>query len=318
MRRNLLLVTLLSAGFINAQVGINTTSPRTTLDVAPKNTDGTTAEGVIAPRLTGNQLSAADSKYTAAHAGVIVYVTSVPSPVTAKTANITAPGYYYFDGSVWRGMGAQSTTTTLSISSVIDPNILGYVPSNTATAGSNAPATVNVNGITATRTGITNYNGHSYAAYSAGGAGITWYNAYNAAKNMGGYLATFTTDAEWQQIETNLLSAAAFDTQQAWIGFAKFSWFAGVALTPDPEEKWITGEQPLHDYSAGGTSAVRKSNWFNTGEPNNSGGTEGFVITLQKNSGGTKTYGGYTSTHTWNDVVANSANTTGFIVEFQQ
>ncbi|WP_294279938.1 C-type lectin domain-containing protein [uncultured Chryseobacterium sp.] len=318
MRRNLLLVILLSTGFSKAQVGINTTSPRTTLDVAPKNTDGTTAEGVIAPRLTGNQLSAADLKYTAAHAGVIVYVTSVPSPLTSKTTNITAPGYYYFDGSVWRGMGAQSTTTTLSISSVIDPNILGYVPSNTATAGSSAPSTMNVNGITATRTGIISYNGHSYAAYSAGAAGITWYNAYNAAKSMGGYLATFTTDAEWQQVETSLLSATAFDSQQAWIGFAKFSWFAGAALTPDPEEKWITGEQPLHDYSAGGTSAVRKSNWFNTGEPNNSGGTEGFVITLPKNSGGTKTYSGYTSTHTWNDVVANSANTTGFIVEFQQ
>ncbi|WPO84149.1 C-type lectin domain-containing protein [Chryseobacterium sp. JJR-5R] len=317
MKRHLLAAAFLSAPFINAQVGINTTAPRATLDVAPKNTDGTTAEGVIAPRLSGNQLSSADSRYTSAHAGVIVYATSAPSPLTSKTLNITAPGYYYFDGSIWHGMGAQSTTTTLSISSVIDPNILGYVPSTTASAGNSAPATLTVNGITATRTGILTYNGHSYAAYSAAAGGITWYNAYNAAKSMGGYLATFTTDAEWQQVEAGLLSAAAFDTQQAWIGFAKFSWFAGVALTPDPEEKWITGEQPLHDYSAGGTSAVRKSNWFNTGEPNNSGGTEGFVITLPKNSG-TKTYGGYTSTHTWNDVVADTGSTTGFIVEFQQ
>ncbi|MDQ1162417.1 hypothetical protein QE422_002785 [Chryseobacterium sp. SORGH_AS 447] len=317
MKRNLLLAALLSASFAYAQVGINTVTPRATLDVAPKNTDGTTAEGVIAPRLTGNQLSAADSKYTAAHTGVIVYATSAPSTSTTKTANVTAPGYYYFDGSIWRGMGAQSTTTTLSISSAIDPNILGYVPSNTATANGNAPTTLTVNGVTATRTGITSYNGHSYAAYSASATGITWYDAYNACKNMGGYLATFTTDEEWKKVETDLLSAAAFDTQQAWIGFAKFSWFAGVALTPDPEEKWITGEQPLHDYSAGGTSAVRKSNWFNAGEPNNSGGTEGFVITLPKNSG-TKTYGGYTSTHTWNDVVANTGSTTGFIVEFQQ
>ncbi|UZT97948.1 C-type lectin domain-containing protein [Chryseobacterium fluminis] len=317
MKKYLLAAVLLSAQFVSAQVGINTTAPRATLDVAPRNTDGTTAEGVIAPRLSGNQLSAADSKYTSAHAGVIIYATSAPSPLTNKTLNITAPGYYYFDGNIWHGMGAQNTTTTLSISSVIDPNILGYVPSNTATAGSDAPATLTVNGITAMRTGVLTFNGHSYAAYSASAAGITWYNAYNAAKNMGGYLATFTTDAEWQQVETALLSASAYDTQQAWIGFAKFSWFAGVALTPDPEEKWITGEQPLHDYSAGGTSAVRKSNWFNTGEPNNSGGTEGFVITLPKNSG-TQTYGGYTSTHAWNDVVANTASTTGFIVEFQQ
>lgn len=317
MKKHLLLAVLMSAPIFYAQVGINTTTPRATLDISPRNTNGTTAEGVIAPRLTGNQLSAADAKYTASHAGVIVYATSAPSPLTTKTANVTAPGYYYFDGSIWHGMGAQSTTTTLSISSVIDPNILGYVPSNTATAANNAPATLTVNGVTATRTGTVTYNGHSYAAYAASATGITWYNAYNAAKGMGGYLATFTTDAEWQQVETSLLSNAAFDSQQAWIGFAKFSWFAGVALTPDPEEKWITGEQPLHDYSAGGTSAVRKSNWFNTGEPNNSGGTEGFVITLPKNSG-TKTYGNYTSAHPWNDVVANTASTTGFIVEFQQ
>jgi len=321
MKKNLLLAAFLSVNLsislVKAQVGINTNAPKATLDVAPKNTDGSTAEGVIAPRLTGNQLTAADSRYTSAHAGIIVYATSAPSVSTTKTANITAPGYYYFDGSVWKGMGAQNTTTTLSISSVIDPNILGYVPSNTATAANNAPSTVTVNGVTATRTGTFIYNGHSYAAYSASAAGITWYNAYDACKNMGGYLATFTTDEEWKQIETNLLNAAAFDSQQAWIGFAKYSWFAGVALTPDPEEKWITGEQPLHDYSAGGTSAVRKSNWFNSGEPNNFGGTEGFVITLPKN-GGTKTYGGYTSTHTWNDVVANSTSITGFIVEFQQ
>lgn len=318
MKKHLFFANILIASVFNAQVGINTNTPRATLDVAPKSTNGTTAEGVIAPRLTGNQLSSADSRYTTAHAGVIIYATSAASPTTTKTVNVTAPGYYYFDGAIWNGMGAQNTNTTVSISSVIDPNILGYVPSNTATATNNAPSSLTINGVTATRTGIVTYNGHSYAAYSASASGISWYNAYNACKNMGGYLATFTTDLEWRYVETNLLNAAAFNTQFAWIGFAKYSWFAGSALTPDPEEKWITGEQPLHDYSAGGTNAVRKSNWFNTGEPNNSGGTEGFVQTLPSNNGNTKIYGGYTSTHPWNDVVANVANVTGFVVEFQQ
>ncbi len=318
MKKKLLMIATITASVaMYSQVGINNQNPKATLDVTAKNTNGTSPEGVIAPRLTGDQILSADSKYTSAQVGVIVYATSTPTSSSAKTVNITAPGYYYFDGNVWNGMGAQSTTTTLSVSSVIDPNILGYVPSTTATAANNAPATLTVNGITCTRTGTTTYNGHSYAAYSASASGISWYNAYNAAKNMGGYLATFTNDAEWQHVETDLLNVAAFNTQYAWIGFAKFSWFAGTALTPDPEEKWITGEQPLHDYSAGGTSAVRKSNWFNTGEPNNSSGTEGFVLTLRKNDG-TKTYNGYTSTHVWNDVNANFGNTTGFVVEFQQ
>jgi hypothetical protein len=306
-----------SASF--AQVGINTALPKATLDVTASSTTGNKPEGVIAPRLTGNQLVSANNMYLPAQTGVIVYVTSIPTTSTAKTVNVTAPGYYYFDGTVWNGMGALSTTTTLSVSSIIDPNILGYVPSTTNNATTNAPASFIINNITCSKVGITTFNGHSYAAYSTSANGLTWYEAYNKAKELGGYLATFTTDDEWKHIETTLLTPnSIFDTQHAWIGFAKFSWFAGVALTPDPEEKWITGEQPLHDYSAGGLTAVRKSNWFLTGEPNNSGGVEGFVHTYSKNSGVSRTYSGYTSTHPWNDVAANAANRYGFIVEFQQ
>lgn len=301
-----------------AQVGINTATPKATLDVTAKNTNGSSPEGVIAPRLTGNQLVAANDQYQPSQTGVIVYATSVPTTTTAKTVNITAPGYYYFDGAVWNGMGAQSTTTTLSISSIIDPNILGYVPSTTATAINSAPASVTSGTITMTRTGITTLNGHSYAAYSASADNLSWYAAYILAKNMGGYLATFTTDDEWKHIETNLLSNTAFVTNNAWIGFAKFSWFAGPALTPDPEEKWITGEQPLHDYSAGGVTAVRKSNWFQAGQPDNAQGVEGFVHTYRGNASFNKVLNGYTSNHPWNDQKADAAGRFGFIVEFQQ
>lgn len=303
----------------NAQVGINTEAPKATLDVKAKNTNGTSPEGVIAPRLTGNQLVSANNVYNSNHVGMIVYVNSVPTTTSAKTINVTAAGYYYFDGTVWNGMGAQSTTTTLSVSSIIDPNILGYVPSTTANATSNSPLTITLGTNVISRVATMSYNGHSYAAYSTSENGLTWYSAYNMAKDMGGYLATFTTDAEWQAVETSLLTAhSIFDTQSAWIGFAKFSWFAGAALTPDPEEKWITGEQPLHDYSAGGITAVRKSNWFLAGEPNNSGGGEGFVHTYNKSSGTIRSYNNYTSTHPWNDASANANNRYGFIVEFQQ
>jgi hypothetical protein len=139
---------------------------------------------------------------------------------------------------------------------------------------------------------------------------------------MGGYLATFSTDAEWQAIETNLLTDAnGFNTNGGWIGFCKFTWSAGTALTPDPEMKWITGEQPATDYSSAGTAAVRKMNWFTSGEPNNSGGTEGFVQFYGKNNNSTKVVNSYTSYHPWNDLVANSTaqlNSWGFLVEFQQ
>ncbi|WP_294241679.1 C-type lectin domain-containing protein [uncultured Chryseobacterium sp.] len=124
---------------------------------------------------------------------------------------------------------------------MVDPNILGYTPSTVATATTHAPATKTTGGAMATRQTIGSYSGHKYTSYTTN-TSVTWYEAYAAAKDMGGYLATFTTDSEWQYVEQNVINGAAFNTNSGWIGFAKFSWFAGSALTPDHEMKWITGE----------------------------------------------------------------------------
>ncbi len=300
------------------QIGVSTSNPLASLDVQAIKTNGTTSEGILIPNLTGDQIKSAGAQYTSDQIGAMIYATSIPTTSDTKTANIIAAGCYYFDGSVWRSMGKINNTTVISYSTSVDANILGYVPNKTSTATS-APASLGVGSGTYTKQGAITYgvNGHSYAAYS-GNANITWYAAYTAAKNMGGYLATFTSDAEWQYVETNLLTNhTAFDTQRAWIGFVKFSWQAGTALTPDPEEKWITGEQPVHNYGAGGNNAVRKINWFVAGEPNNTNSNEGFVHTYGKNEGNTVVNSGYTSTHPWNDFVS-TASVTGFIVEFQQ
>lgn len=106
MRKKLLLLSAIAfSGLTFGQVGINTPTPIATLDVTAKATDGTTSEGIIAPRLTGDQIKAADSNYTAAQTAAIVYALSaVTSPTTAKTANITSAGYYYFDGTLWQKM----------------------------------------------------------------------------------------------------------------------------------------------------------------------------------------------------------------------
>lgn len=304
---------------VNAQMGIGNNTPKGTLDITALKTDGSTPEGILIPRLTGDQIKNAGNQYTTTQTGAMVYATSAPSATDTKTANITAAGCYYFDGSVWRSLGESTNTTVVSISATVDTNILGYTPSKTATA-SGVPATISVAGVTCTKQAVTNYsvNGHTYTVY-LGTAGISWFDAYNAAKSIGGYLATFTTDGEWQNAEQNLLTNnTAFDTQKAWIGFVKFSWYAGSGLVPDPEMKWITGEQPLHIYSIGGTDSVKKTNWFASGEPNNYGSGEGFVHTWAKNDIGPLTSGNYTSTHPWNDYPSNVANVYAFIVEFQQ
>ncbi|THV59383.1 hypothetical protein [Chryseobacterium candidae] len=88
------------------QVGINTQNPKATLDIVANKTDGSTAEGLIAPRLTGDQIKAGNFQYGIDQAGAIIYATLPVTTADVKTANITDIGYYYFDGNVWRKMNS--------------------------------------------------------------------------------------------------------------------------------------------------------------------------------------------------------------------
>ena len=83
---------------LSAQVGINNSAPKATVDITATNTGATTAEGLIAPRLTGNQIKDKDAQYTAAQAGTLIYATSAVISPTTKTNKITRSGYYFFDG----------------------------------------------------------------------------------------------------------------------------------------------------------------------------------------------------------------------------
>lgn len=87
-----------------AQMGIGTSSPNATLDVNGEPTVASIPDGVMAPRLTGDQLAAKDSAYTALQTSILVYVTEEVAEVnkTDKTVNINKPGYYMFDGATWQ------------------------------------------------------------------------------------------------------------------------------------------------------------------------------------------------------------------------
>ncbi len=131
MKKNLsAAAVLMFSAAVYSQVGINTQAPKATLDIIAKNTNGTTAEGMIAPRLTGNQIQSADALYGADQRGAIVYITSPVTSSSTKTANITSEGYYYFNGSLWQNMGisgSPATTWTLSGNSGTNPatNFIG-------------------------------------------------------------------------------------------------------------------------------------------------------------------------------------------------
>lgn len=91
------------------RVGINTENPNATLEVAGVPTDTSVLDGIIAPRLTGDQLGA--KTYTANQTGALVYATAAAGALSGQVVNVDAEGYYYFDGSVWVKFAGGSSAT---------------------------------------------------------------------------------------------------------------------------------------------------------------------------------------------------------------
>lgn len=135
MKKNVLCAFFVFSGIAMAfsQVGINNTSPKATLDVSAKSNDGTRPEGFIAPRLTGDEIKAADAQYTADQKGTLIYAMAAVTTSSIKTINITSEGYYYFDGSAWQKMGASAVPAVAITSSEFN----GNYTVGTAMTGSN-------------------------------------------------------------------------------------------------------------------------------------------------------------------------------------
>ena len=122
------------------RVGINTETPKTTFDVNGKK-DGsgnlltTDVTGMQAPRLTRAELTAkGDVLYGADQKGALVYITDVTAGnALTQRINITAAGYYYFDGTVWQNMSGSGAASGL---------VVKRVAMNTLTAGANGLYTI--------------------------------------------------------------------------------------------------------------------------------------------------------------------------------
>ncbi|MEN4762622.1 hypothetical protein ABEG63_20020 [Chryseobacterium sp. C39-AII1] len=115
-----------------SQVGINTASPKATFDVVGKPAMATAADGVIAPRLTGDQLKAKDAVYLADQTGALVYVTQAVTTASPKTAKVDKPGYYMFNGETWKFAFGGNNDDDIVIGELIYYH--GSIPANTSGA----------------------------------------------------------------------------------------------------------------------------------------------------------------------------------------
>jgi hypothetical protein len=92
---------------IKAQVGVNTQNPSATLDIVGKPDSLNHFDGIIPPRITGDQL--AYKSYSLLQKGAIVYVTQPASNLSGQVIHVVEEGYYYFNGQFWNQMLKEPT-----------------------------------------------------------------------------------------------------------------------------------------------------------------------------------------------------------------
>lgn len=158
---------------INGQVGINISQPNATLDIHSP-TNPTSAVGIIAPSITGDNLKTQDAAYTANQKGAFVYVSQKVTTPSAKTAAVNVPGYYYFDGTIWNPLKAVASATDASRyiggavyvrfdSTANSVNADTYIPNNRIiTNNTNGQYAVGSLQVQATRGGIDSITGTGY------------------------------------------------------------------------------------------------------------------------------------------------------------
>lgn len=251
--------------------------------------------------------------------GLIVFNTTT---LSGDTDTELKPSYYYWKTNRWYPF-ADDTEVNVVTNGVF-PTILGYTPNGTHNSASFTDGGLSFTGLGCKQwTQASGGNGNWYCAFRKGtvndtnyNAGMNWAQAFSAAKSRGGYLATFTSTAEWNWARTNLIeNTTGYNlASHIWIGYNKIKYSGNTT-----EFTWITGEKSR--VSWGDVASLPYIQHYFTGgnnpsEPNNTGGNEGCTHINSVVAGRDRT---------WND---NSCTASGYggwagpfseiIIEFEQ
>lgn len=134
MKKNItILSALLFTTSVMAQVGINNTTPKATLDVSASPDDLTKTDGIIIPRIEGNQLFLKNDLYGADQTATLIYVTAAATGTSLAddTVDVTEAGYYMHNGTKWvklnAGTSAGGNDWTLSGNTTNPTDFVGTI-----------------------------------------------------------------------------------------------------------------------------------------------------------------------------------------------
>lgn len=169
------------------QVGINTQTPQATLEVVGKPNDVNHYDGIILPRITGDQLSS--KMYSSTKKGAIIFVTSPATNFAGQVLHITKSGLYYFDGDVWMPFIQEDPINTVALrgnSSTVELIIKNNLKldfdakENYILGNSRSSIIGDYNSIVATDSKISSGKGNSASAYAMSQGEITGKLNYGA------------------------------------------------------------------------------------------------------------------------------------------
>ncbi|MXS72951.1 hypothetical protein GSF70_17215 [Flavobacteriaceae bacterium W22] len=285
MKKTFLLVSALASFTAFAQVGINTETPKATLDVVGKPSETDKVDGIIAPRITGDQLKA-KTGYGLPQEGTLIYATSgVTGTPSGQTINVTSSGYYYFDGGVWvkqlSGIlpttGGNNGTVTNFSAGDLSP-LFTTTEANTTTtpalsfALTNAPANSffgNTTGAASAPSYNTASNLTSVAGSNTATAPVTISGGSNALVNAAGAtVAVNNTAPLWNANQLNGTGVAATTPTNGQVltyNSTTSTWAPATVATPSVD--WhVTGNTDTEISTAAETldAAVASTNYLGT------------------------------------------------------